>query len=100
MLEVEARRVADRLRVLGPRWVERGEVAGPAAAQDVRRVLQRLADLGAQAEGRPVRAVPELGLHALADQLLVLVADVEHQATSAACALAADWLTGLRTSLP
>ena len=70
-----AERLADRLRMLGPRWAARDnpEDAAPAAA--VRDALQRLADLAARAEGEPSRPVPDIGLHALADQLLVLARD-------------------------
>ena len=70
-----AERLADRLRVLGPRWAARDnpEDAGSCAA--VRAALQRLADLAARAEGEPSRPVPDIGLHALADQLLVLARD-------------------------
>ncbi len=70
-----AERLADRLRMLGPRWAARDnpEDAAPAAA--VRAALQRLADLAARAEGEPSRPVPDIGLHALADQLLVLARD-------------------------
>src|SRR5919199_833582 len=71
-----AERLADRLRLLGPRWAARSrpEDAGPVA--EVRAGLQRLADVAARAEGQPSRPVPELGLHALAHQLLVLARDV------------------------
>jgi len=70
-----AERLADRLRMLGPRWAARDnpEDAAPAAA--VRAALQRLADLAARAEGEPSRPVPDIGLHALADQLIVLARD-------------------------
>jgi hypothetical protein len=70
-----AERLADTLRMLGPRWAARDnpDDAPPAAA--VRVALQRLADLAARAEGQPVRFVPDIGLHALADQLLVLARD-------------------------
>lgn len=43
-----------------------------AAARDC---LQLLAALAAEAEGGSVRPVPDAGLHALGDQLAVLVAD-------------------------
>jgi hypothetical protein len=78
----------------------------------VREVLQRLADLAADAEDRPAVVVPELGLHALADQLQVLVADVvaahaahaAHAAPGApgaeAMTTATTWLTTLRHTLP
>jgi hypothetical protein len=71
-LEREAARVADRLRVLGPRWAARDHAPDGAAADAVRRALQALADLAADAEGLPRRPVPWLALHALGDQVLVL----------------------------
>jgi hypothetical protein len=81
----ELARVADRLRVLGPRWSQRD--AEPPEAEQVRAVLQRFADLAAAAaspeDGVPAATVPRLAPHALADQLTVLghevlrVADVE-----------------------
>lgn len=76
----QAERVADRLAVVGPRMAARlAAREAPEATvllTDVRAVLQQLADLGADAEGRPRRPVPELGAHALADQVLVLAHDV------------------------
>jgi hypothetical protein len=74
-LEREAGRVADRLRVLGPRWAARRHEADAEAVAAVRGTLQTLADLAAAAEGAPRRPVPALALHALADQLLVLAHD-------------------------
>jgi hypothetical protein len=70
----ELGRVGDRLRILGPRWSQR-EVPPPEADR-VRAVLQLFADLAADSSGEPRRAVPQLALHALADQLLVLGHDV------------------------
>ena len=70
-----AERLADRLRMLGPRWAARDNPTDAAPAAAVRDALQRLADLAARAEGEPSRPVPDIGLHALADQLLVLARD-------------------------
>jgi hypothetical protein len=70
-----AERLADRLRLLGPRWAARDRPDDAAQIAAVRAGLQHLADLGARVEGRPSRAVPDLGLHALADQMLVLARD-------------------------
>jgi hypothetical protein len=90
----EIERVADRLRVLGPRLAARASARSRAgapaadsgqdsvAAQDartleqIRDTLQVLADLAADAEGRPHRPVPELAPHGLADQVLVLGHDL------------------------
>lgn len=75
-LERDAERAADRLRVVGPRMAARTGPEARALLDDVRADLQRLADLAADAEERPRRAVPVLAAHALADQVLVLAHDV------------------------
>jgi hypothetical protein len=96
----EIERVADRLRVLGPRLAARlatrrttrePVAAGPddaaastepvdaqaiATIEQIRGVLQRLADLAADAEGRRRRPVPALAPHSLGDQVLVLGHDL------------------------
>ena len=74
----ELGRVADRLRVVGPRLAARAEHDEAAAAgiDRARDVLQRLADLAAAGESRPRREVPHLAPHALGDQALVLGHDV------------------------
>ncbi|HEX2810104.1 MAG TPA: hypothetical protein VHN80_28400 [Kineosporiaceae bacterium] len=92
----EAERVADRLRVLGPRWAHR-DVAGDAEQlAGVRSALQQLADLAADAGRAPRRGVPELRPHALGDQVLVLA----HEAAAAGCgASARDVLVNLRHAL-
>ena len=90
-------RVADRLRVLGPRWTQRE--SPPAEVAAVRSALQQLADLAADAAGDPRRSVPDLALHALADQLLVLGHEVVVVADAATLATVRDVLVGLRRSL-
>jgi hypothetical protein len=74
--ERRLQRLADRLRVMGPRLAGRGSAEAEATLAQVRAGLQRLADLAAEAEGQPRRVVPELGPHALADQALVLGHDL------------------------
>ena len=54
------------------RWRSRGDAAGDA----VLGLVQRLADAGADAEGRERRAVPRLADTTLADQVRVTVADL------------------------
>jgi hypothetical protein len=69
-------RLADRLRVVGPRLAAR---SGPEAVQTLREIrvgLQQLADLTADADGEPRRPVPELAAYALAEQALVLGHDL------------------------
>jgi hypothetical protein len=92
----EAERVADRLRVLGPRWAARRRDPDVTAVAMVRAALQSLADLAAEVDAAPHRQVPELALHALADQVLVLAYEA-HRAGAAGPA--ADVLTGLRRNL-
>ena len=72
----ELDRVADRLRVIGPRYAARDTPEAAAALDGVRAAIQRLADLAADAEGVPRRVVPRLAPHALADQVLVLGHDL------------------------
>jgi hypothetical protein len=93
-LEREAARVADRLRVLGPRWAARSHAEDAEAVAAVRATLQRLADLAA-GEG-PERRVPELALHALGDQVVVLAREA---ARAGATDAAHDALVSLRRAL-
>lgn len=95
-LRREAGRVADRLRVLGPRWAARRNDADAAAVTAVREALQELADLAAASGGAERHAVPDLAPHALGDQVLVLA----HEAADAgAAAPARDVLIALRRAL-
>jgi hypothetical protein len=95
-LEREVVRVADRLRVLGPRWAARDHAPDAAALGAVRSALQRLADLAADGTGTPRREVPRLALHALADQVLVLAREA---AQAGATDAAHETLVALRRSL-
>jgi hypothetical protein len=82
---------------LGPRDGAAGAVgtrADVAAA-----VVQRLADLGADTEGRPRRVVPRLEDTVLADQLAVLADDLLRTGSPAAEAALAAELTALRAAL-
>jgi hypothetical protein len=97
--ERELGRVADRLRLLGPRWAGRSQAEDERAAASVRALLQELADSAADAEGRPRRAVPALAGHGLADQVLVLGHDVLATGDEAAIAGGAEGLTRLRRAL-
>jgi hypothetical protein len=76
-LPAVAERVADRLRVVGPRMAARSSAEAAALLDDVRSVLQQLADLAADAENIRQRPVPQLAAHGLADQTLVLAHDAE-----------------------
>ncbi|HST81356.1 MAG TPA: hypothetical protein VLL08_06420 [Kineosporiaceae bacterium] len=69
-------RLADRLRVVGPRLAAREGEAARQVLGEIRAGLQRLADCAADADGEPRRAVPALAPHALADQVLVLGFDL------------------------
>jgi hypothetical protein len=93
----EADRVADRLRVLGPRWAHRDPDAVAAQLAGVRAALQQLADMAADERRQPRHSVPQLRPHALGDQVAVLA----HEATAAGCgARARDLLVDLRHALP
>ena len=61
--------------------------------------VQRIADLGAAAEGRPRRAVPRLADTALADQLAVVGDDVLRAGDPEAVRDLAAELTALRAAL-
>ncbi len=102
MFDRELNRVADRLRVLGPRLDSRpgGQDSRPGEPlARVRADLQRLADLAADAEGLPRREVPILGPHALADQFLVLGHDLLAAGDAVAVASGTDLLVRLRREL-
>jgi len=62
-------------------------------------VLQRLADAGADAEGRPRQPVPLLADVNLADQLTVMVDDILRTGDPAALRTAATELAALRAAL-
>jgi hypothetical protein len=85
------------------RWDAAGwavAAAGGGTRAEVAAVaVQRLADLGADAEGRPRRAVPGLGPTVLADQLAVMVDDIRRSGDPVAADAATAELTLLRTAL-
>jgi hypothetical protein len=84
-------RLADRLRVVGPRLAARDGQEAQDQLAAIRAGLQRLADLAADVDGGPRRRVPELAAFGLADQLLVLGHDLLGQP---AVELAADEVSG------
>jgi hypothetical protein len=94
-----AERLADRLRLLGPRWAARDRAGDAAPVAAVRAGLQHLADVAAGAEGEPARPVPDLGLYALADQLLVLARDAAATGDPDVLADADEVLANLRAVL-
>jgi hypothetical protein len=61
--------------------------------------VQRIADLGADGEGRPRRPVPRLADTALADQLAVVVDDVLRAGDPRCVRAVADELRVLRAAL-
>ncbi|GLY14651.1 hypothetical protein Kisp01_16660 [Kineosporia sp. NBRC 101677] len=69
-------RLADRLRVVGPRLGARQGAEAAELLARIRAGLQRIADLTADADGEPRREVPVLSAYALADQALVLGHDL------------------------
>jgi hypothetical protein len=79
--------------------VRRPAGPGQSRAEVAAETVQRLADLGADAEGRPRRQVPRLADVTLADQLTVMVEDILRTADRGAARAAAAELAGLRTTL-
>jgi hypothetical protein len=81
------------------------QLARPAPGSDVPRAAlvhgtaQVLADLAADAEGRPHREVPVLAVHGAGDQLAVLGADVLGSADAAGLARAHEAVLALRRAL-
>jgi hypothetical protein len=83
-------RLADRLRVVGPRLAARDGEQAAELLRSIRAGLQQLADLAADADRLPRRAVPELAGYALADQALVLGHDLLTDRTDPFRAVALD----------
>lgn len=98
-VRVEGARVVERLRTLSPQRLGRAHEDGVSPAERAHQVAQRLADLAADAAGRPRRPVPRLPDLCAGDQLAVLVADVLADRDELAVAGAADELTALRRAL-
>jgi len=71
----------------------------PTRATVTAAAVQRIADLGADAEGRPRRPVPRLDDSALGDQLAVMVDDVLRTGEPAAVAATAAELAALGRAL-
>jgi len=59
-----------------PRWSAVPGAADRSRAEMVHELVQRLADLAADAEGRARRPVPQVGVLVLADQLRVMRDDL------------------------
>lgn len=91
--------VLSRLR----RWTADGwavpAIGGGTRADAAAATVQRLADLGAAAEGRPRRPVPGLGPGVLADQLAVMVDDIGRTGDPAAIEAASAELAALKGAL-
>ncbi|WP_337062139.1 hypothetical protein [Kineococcus sp. G2] len=91
---------ADRVRSMPLSQLDRArEGAAGVRAELVRRAAQALADLAADAEGRPRRELPRLALHGVGDQLAVTGADVLAHGDDAALAAALDVVLELRRGL-
>ena len=89
-----ARELLPRLR----RW-DAASWSVSTRAELVAEAVQRLADVGADAEGQPRRPVPRLADVTLADQLTVVVDDVLRTGDLAAAGAVAAELAALRTAL-
>jgi hypothetical protein len=103
-LRVELDRVSTRIRILARRRSPDGARSpdideGPDPVGTIRAVLQRMADLAADAEGEPRRRVPELDPNALADQLLTLTQDLMATTDPVAQERGRQLLEGLRRDL-
>ncbi len=72
----ELTRVVDFLRSMPLAKLSRPVDDGPTRAELARDVAQKLADACARAQGRPVRAVPDVGEGAVGDQIAVTGADL------------------------
>jgi hypothetical protein len=99
LLDRELGRVVTRLRGLSLERLQRPDDAGVSPASRTHDCAQRLADLAADAAGRPRRPVPGLAAHASADQLTVVAHDVLAEGDEPAVAAAAEALTALRRAL-
>jgi hypothetical protein len=95
--------VADAVLHRIRRWNRRSwdvPAGGGTRADVTHAAVQRLADLAAQAEGRPSVPVPRLfGDQALPDQLAVMVIDLRRVGDPATLRSAAEELTSLRDVL-
>jgi hypothetical protein len=95
----------DRLLNLVGHWTQPRWSAVPAAAPGgsrgdvVHALVQRLADLAADAEGRPHRPVPRVGDLILPDQLRVMRDDLSTAATDEVLKLATDDVDAVRRAL-
>jgi hypothetical protein len=99
VLDRELGRAVTRLRGLSLERLQRPDDQGVTPASRTHRCAQRLADLAADAAGRPRRPVPVLAAHGVADQLTVTAHDVLADGDDAAVAAAAAALTALRRAL-
>jgi hypothetical protein len=85
------------------RWTDDGwavaAVGGGTRADAAAGTVQRLADLGTDAEGRPRRSVPRLDPAVLADQLAVMLDDIARTGDPAARDAAGTELARLKTAL-
>jgi hypothetical protein len=87
----ECRRLVDRLAGTTGNWFAAHVVGGGMTREEqLRELVRTLADIGRDAgSGAPAGAVPrDVGVHALGDQITVLVHDIRLAAGSAAFATA------------
>jgi hypothetical protein len=99
VLDRELGRVATRLRGLSLARLQRPDDQGVTPAGRTHDCAQHLADLAADAAGRPRRPVPVLAAHGVADQLTVVAHDVLAEGDEPAVVAAAAALTALRRAL-
>ncbi|GAB3566041.1 hypothetical protein [Spelaeicoccus albus] len=99
-LLLERRRLTNRIIGLSIAQLD----AVPAGADESRRglilrAIGSMADLGARAEGRPVRPVPDAGDRTLADRLAVMIDDVALAGAGPDLDEGIEILVGLRRAL-
>ncbi len=104
MTSVEFRAEVDRLVRRLVQWTPSkwaaSTASGPSRAEQVHALVQRLADLAADAEGQPRRPVPRLENDlALPDQVRVLADDLIAAAGETVPREAGDAVTAARRSL-
>ena len=92
--------MVDRLRSMPLSRLDRpAEGAAETRADLARRTAQALADLAADAEGRPRRSLPRLAVHGTGDQVAVVGADVLTACGPEGLRAAEEHLAALRRAL-
>ena len=99
MTAADFRTSIDRLLTMVGHWEQSRWAHPPTKADSVYALVQHLADLSADAEGRPHRRVPRVSDLVLADQLRVMADDLLAAAPAATLADAAAAVDTVRRKL-